>query len=157
MGHTRVSRHIRADPETVYGALLDPVAIARWKVPDGMTSEVHELEPRVGGRFRISLTYDAGSAETGKSSARTDTYRGHFLDLVPGALVIETVVFETAREDMRGEMTIRTTLRPTATGTTVEIDHEGLPRGVSEDDNRTGTEMALAKLAAMLEGEQAAV
>jgi uncharacterized protein YndB with AHSA1/START domain len=55
---THVSRHIRAPRSEVYRALIDPDAIVRWKVPDGMTIEVHEHEAREGGRFRISLTYD---------------------------------------------------------------------------------------------------
>jgi uncharacterized protein YndB with AHSA1/START domain len=156
MGRTRVSRHIRASPQAVYEALLDPAAVARWKVPDGMSSEVHELYPRVGGRFRVSLIYDDGAAQ-GKSSERTDTYHGRFVELVPGELVVEAVEFETAREELRGEMEIRTSLAPADGGTEVLIDHSGLPPGVAEADNRTGTEMALAKLAALLETGQEAV
>jgi hypothetical protein len=48
-------------------------------------------------------------------------------------------------------MRITTTLDPAPNGTGVRIDHTGLPRGVAEADNRLGTEMALAKLAALLE------
>ena len=153
MGSTRTSRLIRAPSDAVYAALLDSDAVARWKVPDGMSSVVHEWEPRAGGRFRVSLTYEVGPGDgRGKSSGDTDTYRGRFLELVPGELVLESVEFETAREDMRGEMTIRTTLSPAPGGTTVVIDHSGIPAGVAEADNRLGTEMALAKLAALLEG-----
>jgi uncharacterized protein YndB with AHSA1/START domain len=155
MGHTRVTRIIHASPGEVYDALLDPAAVARWKVPDGMSSVVHELDPRVGGRLRVSLTYDAPSLADGpgpgKSSSRTDTYSGRFLELVPGALVVEAIAFETGREDLQAEMTVRTTLTATADGTEVTIDHAGLPDGVDPDDNVTGTEMALAKLAALLE------
>lgn len=155
IGHTRVTRLIHASPATVYDALLDPRAVARWKVPDGMSSVVHELDPRVGGRLRVSLTYEAPgpgeSPEAGKTSSRTDTYSGRFLELIPGALVVEAIEFETARRELRGEMTVRTTLAPTGAGTEVEIDHAGLPPGVAPADNVTGTEMALAKLAALLE------
>ncbi len=114
-----------------------------------MRSEVHEWEPRAGGRFRVSLTYEHEG--TGKTRERTDTYAGCFLELVPGERVVEAVEFETEREDLRGEMTITTTLDPAPNGTEVRIDHAGLPRGVAEADNRLGTEMALAKLAALLE------
>lgn len=149
IGHTLVTRGIRASPQAVYDALLDPAAVARWKVPDGMRSEIHEWQPRAGGRFRVSLTYkDAG---TGKTRDRTDTYAGHFVELVPGERVVEAVEFETEREDLRGEMTIVTTLEPAQNGTEVRIDHASLPSGVTEADNRLGTEMALAKLAALLE------
>ena len=57
----------RRPGDAVYRALLDPAAIARWRVPDGMRGEVHELDARVGGRIRMSLTYDdptsAGKSE----------------------------------------------------------------------------------------------
>jgi uncharacterized protein YndB with AHSA1/START domain len=56
---TRIGRHINAPRAKVYSALLDPIAIAQWKVPTGMTCHVHTFEGREGGRFRISLTYDA--------------------------------------------------------------------------------------------------
>jgi hypothetical protein len=62
----------------VYRAFLDPDAVAIWKVPNGMTSHVHEFDAREGGSFRISLTYEAPT-ETGKTTAHTDTYHGGFV------------------------------------------------------------------------------
>jgi uncharacterized protein YndB with AHSA1/START domain len=56
MNSTRISCHINAPRATVYRALLDPRAVAQWKVPDGMTCHVHMFEAREGGAFRISLT-----------------------------------------------------------------------------------------------------
>src|SRR6266498_1054644 len=47
-------------------------------VPTGMTSHVHAFDPREGGAFRISLTYDAPTA-TGKTTAHTDTFHGRFV------------------------------------------------------------------------------
>jgi uncharacterized protein YndB with AHSA1/START domain len=68
---TRIRRHVGAPRASVYRALLDARAIAKWMVPDGMTSQVHLFEPRIGGRFRISLTYDAAT-DSGKTTAQTD-------------------------------------------------------------------------------------
>jgi hypothetical protein len=59
----------------VYRALLDPEAVQRWMVPEGMTSHVHSFDTREGGAFRISLTYDTPTT-AGKTSARTDTFNG---------------------------------------------------------------------------------
>jgi uncharacterized protein YndB with AHSA1/START domain len=56
MSSTRINRHINAPRSSVYRALLDPIAVAKWKVPTGMTSHVHSFDGRVGGSFRISLT-----------------------------------------------------------------------------------------------------
>jgi uncharacterized protein YndB with AHSA1/START domain len=56
---TRVSAHVNAPRPAVYQALLDADAVAKWRVPEGMTSHVHEFDAREGGSFRISLSYDA--------------------------------------------------------------------------------------------------
>jgi uncharacterized protein YndB with AHSA1/START domain len=148
----RLSFHIAAPRARVYRALLDPLAVARWKVPNGMICQVHEFDPREGGSFRISLTYETPSA-TGKSSAHTDTYHGRFLKLVPDMQVVEVDEFETTDPALRGEMTITIVLSDADGGTDLTAVHEGLPPGVSPADNETGWRMALAKLARLVEGE----
>jgi uncharacterized protein YndB with AHSA1/START domain len=114
---TRITRRIKAPRTKVYAALIDAEAIAKWKVPTGMTSHVHTFEAREGGTFRISLTYDAQTG-TGKTSAHTDTYHGHFVQLVPNERVVEVDEFETSDPAMRGEMTIAITLRDADDGGT---------------------------------------
>ncbi len=153
MGSTQVLRHIHAPAMAVYQALTDPVAIAAWRVPDGMTSVVHEFDAREGGSFRVSLTYDAPD-RGGKTSARTDTYHGRFTRLVPGEQVVEVFEFETADPALRGEMTLTTTLAEAGGGTDVIMEHDGVPAGVPAADNELGTRMALGKLAALVEDRQ---
>jgi uncharacterized protein YndB with AHSA1/START domain len=150
MNSTRISHHLNAPRGAICRALLDPRAVAKWKVPDGMTCHVHAFEPREGGAFRISLTYDAPTV-TGKTTAHTDTYHGRFVKLVPNAQVVEVDEFETDDPALRGEMTITITLADGNDGTDVLAVHEGLPRGVSPADNEVGWQMALAKLAALVE------
>ena len=149
---TRISRHIEAPRNAVYRALLDPNAIARWKVPDGMSLHVHELDPREGGSIRVSLTYGEPTG-AGKTTAHTDTYRGHFVKLVPNEQVVEVDEFETTDPTLQGEMTITITLVDADGGTKLVAVHDGLPRGVSPTDNETGWRMALAKLAALAEAD----
>jgi uncharacterized protein YndB with AHSA1/START domain len=148
---TRIRRHINASRASVYWALLDARAVATWMVPDGMASQVHAFDPREGGVFRISLTYDAPT-ETGKTTAHTDTFHGRFVKLVPTAQVIEVLEFETTNPAMRGEMTISFTLTDADGGTEIVGVHEGLPAGASAADNETGWQLSLAKLAALVEG-----
>src|SRR2546422_8016062 len=105
MSSTRINQHINAPRATVYRALLDARAVATWMVPTGMTSYVHAFDAREGGSFRISLTYDAPTG-TGKTTARTDTFHGRFVRLVPNEQVVEVVEFETTDPALRGEMTI---------------------------------------------------
>ncbi len=115
-----------------------------------MTSRVHEFEAREGGSFRISLTYDAPTG-TGKTTAHTDTYHGRFVKLMTNEEVVEVLEFETTDPELRGEMTITTTLADADGGTDVLVVHEGIPSGVSATDNETGTRMSLANLAALVE------
>lgn len=146
----RIRQHINAPRAKVYSALVDAKAIATWKVPNGMTCQVHEFDARQGGALRISLTYDAPTA-MGKTTAHTDTYHGRFVKLVPNEQVVEVDEFETADPALRGEMTITMTLTDADGGTDVLAEHEGLPRGVSPADNEIGWRMALGKLAALVE------
>ncbi len=150
MTSTRISRHIDAPRVAVYRALLDAGSVSTWRVPVGMSSHVHRFDACAGGSFRISLTYDEPSG-TGKTSAHTDTYQGQFVKLVPKAQVIEIIEFETTDPNLRGQMTITTALVDASGGTDVVVLHEGIPGGVSRVDNETGTEMALANLAKLVE------
>lgn len=150
MYSTRVSWHVNASRGVVYRALLDADAVAKWRVPDGMTGHVHEFEGREGGAFRVSLTYDRPTG-AGKSDAHTDTYHGHFVRLLPDELVVEEVEFETDDPALRGTMTMTTTLTEADGGTDVLVVHEGIPDVVPAADNETGTRMALANLARLVE------
>jgi uncharacterized protein YndB with AHSA1/START domain len=119
-------------------------------VPNGMTSHVHTFEPREGGSFRISLTHDAPSG-TGKTTAQTDTYHGHFVKLVKDEQVVEVVEFETTDPALKGAMRITIALTDADGGTDLTAVHDRLPRGVPAADNETGWRLSLAKLAALVE------
>jgi uncharacterized protein YndB with AHSA1/START domain len=152
MGTTRLQQHVRAPRAAVYRALIDGQAVATWMVPTGMSSQVHAFEAREGGSFRISLTYDAPTG-TGKTSAQTDTYHGRFVKLVPDEQVVEVMEFETADPAMLGEMTISFRLADAEDGgTEIHALHEGVPAGVSAEDNEAGWRSSLGKLAALVEG-----
>lgn len=117
-----------------------------------MRTEVQAFEPREGGAFRVSLTYDAPDA-AGKSEGRTDTYHGRFTELVPDERVVEVIEFETADPALGGEMVITTHLAEVDDGSATEVVvvHEGVPDVVPPADNETGTRMALDKLARLVE------
>jgi uncharacterized protein YndB with AHSA1/START domain len=144
---------VNAPRAHVYRALLDSLAVATWMVPSGMTSYVHEFDTRVGGSFRISLTYDKPTG-IGKTTAHTDTYHGHFVKLIPNEQVVEVMEFKTADAAMRGEMMVTFTLIDKGEGTDVLAVHDNLPPGISPVDNETGWRMSLDKLAAFVEAGQ---
>lgn len=151
MSTTRVARHIQAPPEDVYAAILNPDAVQRWMVPDGLTSHIHHFNAREGGTFRISLIYDAPTA-AGKTNSATDTFHGRFVELVPDSEVVQVVEFETADPTMTGEMTITYTLFESDDGGTDLVGvHENLPSGVRPEDNELGWRMSIDKLAHLVE------
>jgi uncharacterized protein YndB with AHSA1/START domain len=119
-------------------------------VPDQMTSRVHTFEAREGGAFRISLSYDVPTT-AGKTSARTDSFHGRFVKLVPDTEVVQTVEFETNDPAMQGEMTITYTLADADGGTDLVGLHENVPSGVPPADNELGWSMSMDKLAKLVE------
>jgi uncharacterized protein YndB with AHSA1/START domain len=147
---TRVTAVISAPRERVYRALIDPDAVSRWKAPAGMSCEVHEFDASEGGAVRVSLTYDAPD-RAGKTSGRTDTYHGRFVRLVPNELVVETDEFETDDPAMQGEMTSTISLSDAQGGTELVAVHDGLPSGLSAEQNEIGWRESLARLASLVE------
>ncbi|WP_411879417.1 SRPBCC domain-containing protein [Polaromonas sp. YR568] len=151
MSSTHLSLHIEAPRPRIYAALIEADAIAKWKVPDGMTLVVHEFEAREGGKYRVSLTYQEPGA-AGKTSAHTDTYHGYFKELVLNERVVEVMEFETSRPEMQGEMRSTIELSDEHAGTRLVALHEGVPPGVAPADNQAGWRMSLGKLARLVEG-----
>ncbi|HXE58996.1 MAG TPA: SRPBCC domain-containing protein [Gemmatimonadales bacterium] len=106
MASTRVSRRLDAPRAAVYRALLDPPAVATWKVPTGMTNLVHAFEAREGGCFRVSRTYEES---TGKTTAHRHLPRP-LREAGARRAGRRGVEFETAAPALRGKMTITITL-----------------------------------------------
>ena len=120
-------------------------------VPDGMTSDVLLFEPHEGGKFRISLTYDSPT-DAGKTDARTDTFHGSFVRLVPDTEVVQVVEFETTDPELQGEMTITYALADATDGGTDLVGvHENLPPGVRPEENELGWSISIDKLARLVE------
>jgi uncharacterized protein YndB with AHSA1/START domain len=150
---TRVSQIIKAPREAVYRAFLEPAALASWLPPDGMTGHLHTFEPRVGGTFRMSLTYQhPENSQRGKSSADTDTVEGKFIELLPNEKIVWVTEFESDQPDFAGEMRITWSLADADGGIEVTVFCEDIPKGIRLEDNELGSRQSLRKLAAFVEG-----
>ena len=66
----RLHRVLRATPEKIYKAFLDPDAMAKWLPPNGFTAKVHKMDAKVGGTYKMSFT----NFTTGKSHSFGGTY-----------------------------------------------------------------------------------
>ncbi|HKS74325.1 MAG TPA: SRPBCC domain-containing protein [Terriglobales bacterium] len=149
---TRVSRRIRATPEKIYQTFLDPNALSAWRVPDNMTGRMDSFDPREGGSYRMTLTYiERKTSPRGKSSDTTDTFQGTFLHLVLNEKVVEEIRFESPDPQFAGEMRMTTTMVRIGTETEVTILCENLPPGIRLEQNALGCNMALNKLARLVE------
>lgn len=154
-GNKRVdsaSRIVAAPPSAVYRAFVVPEALAEWLPPKGMTGKVHTFEPREGGTYRMTLTYeDSGSVATGKSTDNTDVVEGRFLELVPNERIVQSALFESDDPAFAGTMTITWRLKAVPAGTEVTVLCENVPEGIRPEDHDAGLTSTLENLAAFVE------
>lgn len=144
------SRIIKAAPDVVYRALVDPAAVASWRPPMGMRGEVLAFDAREGGTFRMAFIYEDDGGH-GKTTDNADVFGGRFAELVPGRRVVELVEFESDDPAFAGTMRIVTALEPVGGTTRVTVSCENVPPGISEDDHQKGIASSLANLAAFIE------
>lgn len=144
-GTVRLHRVLRAPPERVYRAFLDPEAMAKWLPPHGFTGKVHRMEPRVGGIYKMSFT----SFATGQRHA----FGGKFLELVPSKRLRYTDRFEDRK--LPGEMRTTVSLKQGSLGTELTIAQEGIPAAIPVEACYLGWQESLTLLAQLVEAEVA--
>ena len=142
-GTVRLHRVLRAPPERVYKAFLDPDAMAKWIPPHGFTGKVHQMDARVGGGYRMSFT----NFGTGKSHA----FGGKYVELTPGERIRYTDQFEDP--NLPGEMQVSISLQKVLCGTDLQIVQEGIPAAIPVEFCYLGWQESLALLAQLVEPE----
>lgn len=136
-------RVLRATPERVYRAFLDPDAKVKWLPPHGFTGKVHHLDARVGGSYRMSFT----NFSTGHSHA----FGGEYLELIPNQLLRYSDRFDDP--NLPGEMQTTVSLRPVSVGVEVNITQEGIPEVIPAEACYLGWQESLTLLAQLVEAE----
>jgi uncharacterized protein YndB with AHSA1/START domain len=136
-------RVLRATPERVYRAFLDPDAMVKWLPPNGFTGKVHHLDARVGGSYKMSFT----NFTTGKSHA----FGGEYLELATHERIRYTDQFEDPK--LPGTMQVTITLKQVSCGTEVHITQEGVPDIIPAEACYLGWQESLALLAKLVEAE----
>jgi uncharacterized protein YndB with AHSA1/START domain len=139
----RLHRVLKAPPERVYKAFLDPDAMAKWLPPNGFTGKVHQMEAKVGGIYKMSFT----NFSTGKSHA----FGGKYLELVPGERIRYTDKFDDP--NLPGEMHTSIALKKVFCGTELAITQEGVPSAIPAEACYLGWQESLALLAKLVEAE----
>ncbi|RYE10376.1 MAG: ATPase [Hyphomicrobiales bacterium] len=141
---------VRATTDTVYAALTNPTAREKWLPPTGMSGRHEHFDLRVGGGYRMVLTYDDASAAPGKSSADSDVVEARFTALDLNREVAEAVEFVSDDPGFAGTMTMVWRLEAAATGTLVTITAHDVPEGISAADHAEGLSASLQNLAAFV-------
>jgi uncharacterized protein YndB with AHSA1/START domain len=139
----RLHRVLRATPEKVYRAFLDPDAMAKWLPPNGFTGKVHHLDAKVGGTYRMSFT----NFTTGHSHS----FGGTYLELVPHERIRHTDKFDDP--NLPGEMQTTVSLKKVSVGTEVNIVQEGIPEAIPPEACYLGWQESLTLLAQLIEAE----
>jgi len=149
---TRTARVIRAQPEELYAAFLDPTALIEWLPPAEMTGEIYEFDAAIGGGYRMSLFYPPNQRIfRGKTSDREDMVEVRFVELAPPRRIVEAVSFVTTDPAFFGEMTLIVTFEEVSGGTEVTLVCKNLPRGLRAADNEAGSRLSLEQLARRFE------
>lgn len=139
----RLHRVLRATPDRVYRAFIDPDAMAKWLPPHGFTGKVHQMDAKVGGGFRMSFT--------NFSSGTSHAFGGTYLELVPGVRIRHNDKFEDP--NLPGEMQNTITLKKVSAGTDVEIVQEGIPAMIPVENCYLGWQESLTLLAQLVEAD----
>src|SRR6478609_7164066 len=116
----RLHRVLRTAPEKIYRAFLDAEAMAKWLPPNGFTCKVHQMDPKVGGTYKMSFT----NFTTGKSHS----FGGKYVELIPHERIRYTDVFDDP--NLPGQMQATITLKKVSVGTEINILQEGVPAAI---------------------------
>jgi len=139
----RLHRVLRAPPERIYRAFLDPDAMAKWLPPHGFTAKVQHMDARVGGSHRMSFT----NFTTGQSHA----FGGEYLELVPNERIRYTDKFDDP--NLPGEMRVTVSMKPVSCGTELDIVQEGVPDVIPLEACHVGWQESLTLLGQLVEAE----
>jgi uncharacterized protein YndB with AHSA1/START domain len=139
----RLHRVLRATPEKIYKAFLDPDAMAKWLPPNGFTGKVHHIEAKVGGTYKMSFT----NFTTGKSHS----FGGKFVELVPYERIRHTDKFDDP--NLASEMQTTIALKKVSCGTELSVVQEGIPEVIPPEGCYLGWQESLVLLAKLVEAE----
>lgn len=140
------SRVIMAEPQTIYQAFLNPKSLVSWLPPKGMSGHIDNFDPREGGTYNMTLTYEEDQPSSGKLR-KTLMYT----KLVPDKRIVQLVIFDSESPDFTGEMIQKWLLESITEGTRVTIVCENVPKGIRKEDHDLGLKSTLENLAIFVE------
>ena len=139
----RLHRVLRATPERVYRAFIDPDAMVKWLPPHGFTAKVQKMDAKIGGTYKMSFTnFNTGT---------TLSFGGKYLELVPNERLRYTDAFDDP--NLPGEMNTTVVLKKVSVGTELSVTQEGVPDAIPAEACYLGWQESLTLLAQLVEPE----
>jgi len=142
-GTVKLHRVLKTPAERVFKAFIDADALAKWMPPHGFTGKVHEMDPRVGGKYRMSFT----NFSTGSSHS----FGGEYLEIVENQRLSHTDRFDDP--NLPGEMRTTITFNQVSVGTELSIVQEGIPAAIPVEACYLGWQESLALLTQLVEAQ----
>ncbi|MYM69620.1 polyketide cyclase [Pseudoduganella sp. FT55W] len=139
----QLHRVFKSTADRVYRAFVHPDALAKWLPPHGFFGTVHEMDAKVGGKYRMSFT----NLTTGGSHS----FGGEYLELVPGQKLRYTAQFDDP--NLPGQMQTTVTLREVFCGVEMKVVQEGIPAVIPAEACYLGWQESLILLAQLVEPE----
>jgi len=139
----RLHRVLRATPEKIYKAFLNPEAMAKWLPPYGFTAKVHQMDAKIGGTYKMSFT----NFTTGKGHS----FGGTYVELAPHERIRYTDKFDDP--NLSGEMQTTITLKKVSCGAELNIVQEGVPAVIPAEACYLGWQESLEYLARLVNPE----
>jgi len=139
----QLHRVLRATPERIYRAFLDPDALAKWLPPNGFTGKVHQMDAKVGGGYKMSFT--------NFTSGNSHSFGGKYMELKPHERIRYTNQFD--NPGLPGEMTTTVTMKKVSVGTELNVLQEGIPSAIPAEACYLGWQESLTLLAKLVEAE----
>ena len=145
MSNNSVTLHrvIKATPEKVFRALTEPKALSFWLPPYGYLCVVHQMDPRVGGSFKMSFT--------NFSTGNGHSFGGKFLEIKPNEFLKYTDKFD--NPNLPGEMIASIWLKKVSCGTELKVVVEDIPSVIPTEMCYLGWQESLEKLIKLVEPE----
>lgn len=141
MSTVKLHRVFTAPPEKLFRAFTDPDAMASWLPPYGFVCNVHAMDAKVGGTYKMSfLNFSTGNSHS---------FGGEYLEIIPHEKLKYTDRFDDP--NLPGEMITTVTLKVVSCGTELFVTQEGIPAAIPAEMCYLGWQESLEKLKKLVE------
>ncbi len=137
----KLHRVIKATPEKIFKAFSNPLAHATWLPPYGFICEIHEMDFKVGGQFKMSFI------NFGTSAAHS--FGGTYLEIKPNEFIKYSDQFDDP--NLTDVMITTVAFKTVICGTEIHIEQSGIPAVIPPEMCYLGWQESLEKLKNLVE------